>query len=200
LRGILWPFFPEDRVAANIPTSEPVELRTGDTWKWTKTLADYPASAPWTLKYRFKNAAGGFEITATAVGDSYSVTVAAATTAAYAAGSYAWMAWVEGGTSEKYTVDSGQCTINPDYRSGTAAAAFDDRSHARKALAAIEAWIETKSPGAAEYEIAGRRLKNWSVGDIHRLRMRYKQEVAAEIAAEKLANGIGSGRRIQFRI
>jgi hypothetical protein len=186
-------------VAADIPTSEPAELRTGDTWKWTKTLADYPASA-WTLKYRFKNAAGGFEITATASGDDYSVTVAATTSAGYAAGTYSWMAWVEGGTSEKYTVDSGVCTINPDYRSGTATAAFDDRSHARKTLAAIESWIESSNPGVAEYEIAGRRMKYWSAADLIKLRLRYQQEVAAEIAAENLANGIGAGRRIQFRI
>jgi hypothetical protein len=120
-------------MAADIPTNEPAELRAGDTWAWTKTLADYPASTPWTLKYRFKNAAGGFEITATASGDGYAVSVAAATTAGYAAGAYSWMAWVEGGASEKYTVDVGTVTINPDYRSGTATAAFDDLSHARAA-------------------------------------------------------------------
>ena len=72
-------------MAADIPTSEPAELRAGDTWKWTKTLADYPASA-WTLKYRFKNAAGGFEIIAATAGSDYAITVAASTTTAYAAG------------------------------------------------------------------------------------------------------------------
>ena len=126
-------------MTAAIPTTEPTTLRVGDTWKWTRTLADYPASAPWTLKYRFKSAAAGFEITASASGDDYSVTVAAATTAGYAAGAYSWMAWVEGGTAEKYTVDTGTCTLNPDYRSSTATAAFDDRTHARTVLDAIEA-------------------------------------------------------------
>jgi hypothetical protein len=34
-------------VAADIPTTEPSELRVGDTWKWTRILADYPASFDW---------------------------------------------------------------------------------------------------------------------------------------------------------
>ncbi len=187
-------------MAADIPTTEPGELRAGDTWKWTKTLADYPASAPWTLKYRFKNAAGGFEITASAAGDDYSVTVAAATTTSYASGVYSWIAWVEGGSSEKYTVDTGTCTLTPDYRSSTSTAALDDRSHARKTLAAIESWIESKSPGVAEYEIAGRRMKYIPIADLLKMRQQYKTEVANEDAAEAIRNGTGTGRRIQFRL
>lgn len=186
-------------MAADIPTNEPAELRAGDTWKWTRTLADYPASA-WTLKYRFKSPTAGFEIVASAAGDDYSVTVAAATTAGYAAGTYTWIAWVEGGTSEKYTVDTGVCTLDADYRSGTATAGLDDRTHARKTLAAIEAWIESRNPGVAEYEIAGRRMKYIPVADLLKLRQLYKAEVAAEEAAEAIRTGTGTGRRIQFRL
>jgi len=32
-------------VAVDIPENEPDTLRAGDTWKWTRTLADYPANA-----------------------------------------------------------------------------------------------------------------------------------------------------------
>ena len=186
-------------MAADIPDNEPDTLRAGDTWKWTKTVADYPASA-WTLKYRYKSPTAGFEIVATASGDDYAITVAAATTAAIAAGTYSWIAWVEGGTSEKYTVDTGVVEIDPDYRTGTATAALDDRSHARKTLAAIETWIETRNPGVAEYEIAGRRMKYIPITDLLKMRAMYKAEVAAEDAAEAIRNGTGSGRRIQFRL
>ena len=186
-------------MAADIPTNVPAELRAGDTWKWTQTLADYPASA-WTLKYRFKSPTAGFEVSATTSGDDYAITVTAATTAGYAAGTYTWIAWVEGGTSEKYTVDTGVATIDADYRSGTATAGLDDRSHARKTLAAIESWIESRNPGVAEYEIAGRRMKYIPIGDLLKLRQTYKTEVAAEDAAEALRNGTGIGRRIQFRL
>jgi hypothetical protein len=186
-------------VAVDIPTNEPAELRAGDTWKWTRSISDYPASA-WTLKYRFKSPTAGFEITATAAGDDFSITVTAATTAAYAAGTYTWIAWVEGGTSEKYTVDTGIMAVDADYRSGTATAALDDRSHARKTLAAIESWIESHNPGVAEYEIAGRRMKYISIAELLKLRQSYKTEVAAEEAAEAIRNGLGTSRRIQFRL
>jgi hypothetical protein len=185
-------------VAADIPTSEPSALRAGDTWKWTKTLADYPASA-WTLTYRFKNAAGGFEIVAAASGDDYAVTVAAATTAGYSAGVYSWQAQVSAG-AEKYTVDTGTLAVDPNLFTGTASAAYDARSHARKTLAAIEAWLESRNAGVAEYEIAGRRMKYIPLPDLLKLRQHYKAEVAAEDAAEAIRNGTGTGRRIQFRL
>lgn len=186
-------------MAADIPDTEPGTLRAGDTWKWTKSLADYPASS-WTLKYRFKSPTAGFEITASSSGDDFSVTVTAATTSAYSSGTYTWIAWVEGGTSEKYTVDTGVAVINPDYRSGTATAALDDRSHARKTLAAIESWIESRDQGVARYAIAGREMQYIPITDLLRLRQVYKAEVAAEDAAAAIANGLGTGRRIQFRL
>ena len=186
-------------MAVEIPDSEPTTLRAGDTWKWTKSLPDYPASA-WNLKYRFKSPTAGFEITADETGDEYSVTVTAATSSGYAAGTYSWIAWVEGGTSEKYTVDTGVAVINPDYRIGTATTALDDRSHARKTLAAIEAWIESRDQGVARYAIAGREMQYIPITDLLKLRQTYKAEVAAEDAAAALANGLGGGRRIQFRI
>ena len=183
----------------DIPTNEPASLRAGDTWKWTKTLADYPASA-WSLKYRFKSATAGFEITATASGDDHAVSVAALTTTGYAAGTYTWIAWVEGGTSEKHTVDTGVMSVSADYRSGTATTGLDDRSHARKTLAAIESWIESRSPGVAKYAIAGREMQYIPIADLLKLRQTYKAEVAAEDAAEAIRNSTGTGRRIQFRL
>ena len=186
-------------MAADIPTTEPTELNVGDTWKWTKTLADYPAST-WTLSYSFKSSVGGFAVAATALGDDHSVTVAYGTTSGYTAGFYSWVASVTNG-SERYIVDSGTCTLNPDYRAGTATAAYDGRSHARIVLDAIEAVIEGRATvDQQEYEIAGRRLKRMAIADLLKFRQHYKAEVAAEINAEKIRNGTGTGRRIQFRL
>ena len=68
-----------------IPTSEPDSLRIGDTWQWRREdLFDYPASA-WTLIYYFRNATSHFDVTASADGSYFAVTVAKATTAALAA-------------------------------------------------------------------------------------------------------------------
>jgi hypothetical protein len=187
-------------VAADIPSTEPSQLRAGDTWKWTQSLSDYPASA-WTLKYRFKSGAAGFEITATASGDDYAVSVAAATTAGYVPGHYTWVSWVEGGTAEKYTVATSTFELLPDLRSTAAGVAYDARTHARKMLDAIEAWMEGRDPGVAEYEINGRRMKYWAMADLIKFRQHYKVEVAAEQKAEQLARGLGvSAGRIQFRL
>lgn len=187
-------------MAADIPTTEPAQARAGDTWKWTKTLADYPASGGWTLTYRFKNASAAFEVAASASGDDYSVTVAATTTDDIAAGLYSWVAQVAL-AGEKYTVDAGVFTVNPDFHTGTATAAYDGRSHARIVLDAIEAVIEGRaSKDQEEYEIAGRRLKRTPIASLLKLRQLYKAEVAAETAAEAIANGVGSGRKIQFRL
>lgn len=187
-------------MAADIPSNEPETLRAGDTWKWTRSLSDWPAST-WTLKYRAKNAAGGFEITAAASGNDFSVSVAAATTAAIAAGTYAWIAWVEGNTpTEKYTVDTGTWEVQAEYRAGLASVALDDRSHARKVLDAIEAWIEGNDLSAAEFSLGERRIKNIPIAELIKLRQRYLQEVAAEDARAALAKGEGIGKRIQIRI
>lgn len=188
-------------MAADIPTSEPAELRAGDTWKWTKTVAGYPASAPWTLKYRFKNAAGGFEIVASASGDNYSVSVTAATTAGYAAGEYSWMAWVEGGSSEKYSVDAGVCMVLPDYRAAAATVALDDRTHARTVLDAIEAVIEKRATQDQErYMIAGRELWRTPIPTLLKLRQHYLAEVKGQEQIEKIKNGTAVGGRIQLRL
>lgn len=183
----------------DIPSTEPSALRAGDTWKWTRTLADYPAPT-WTLKYRFKHpTAAGFEIVASASGTDHSITLAAADSGK-TAGTYSWIAWVEGGSSEKYTVGEGVVEITADYRSGAATTVLDDRTHAAKVLAAIEAWIEGRDMAVAEYEIAGRRMKYIPIADLVKLRNRYRQEVATEEAQRKLAAGLGTGRRIQVRI
>lgn len=186
-------------MAADIPTAEPTAARAGDTWKWTKSLADYPAST-WTLKYYFKSSTSGFSVTATASGDDHSVTVAAATTAAYTAGNYRWIASAESG-SEKFTVDEGTLEVQKDYRGVSASTGVDDRSHARIVLDAIKAVIEGRaSKDQEEYTIAGRSLKRTPITTLLKMRQHYETEAKAEANAEAIADGTGKGGRIQFRI
>lgn len=187
----------------DIPTNEPAELRLGDTWQWRREdlASDYPAST-WTLTYRFKNAAGGFEIVATADGDNFAVSVLAATTAAYAsgAGDYAWAAQVSSG-AVKHTVDNGVLKVLPNLFSGTASAASDQRTHSEITLAAIKAVIESRaSKDQEEYSIAGRSLKRTPLADLIKLHNHYEARVNAERAAEALRNGRGTGAVIQVRL
>ncbi len=180
---------------ADTPTIEPSSVNAGDTWRWTRSLADYPASAGWALSYTLINASAKITVNASASGDDHAVTVAAATTSGYAAGTYDWRARVSR-AGEVYTVGEGRLTV----RNAFSAATFDARTHARKTLDAIEAVIEGRaSSSTAEYTIAGRSLKHIPMADLLALRDKYRAEVLREDAAAAVAAGLPDRRRVFVR-
>lgn len=189
-----------------IPTDEPAQLRAGDTWQWRReNLSDYPAT-DWTLTYRFKNASGGFEIVATADGSFFAIDVPATTTEDYAAGDYSWQAQVSNvGTGEKYTVENGDLTVLANFFSGTATDAYDDRSHARKCLDAINAQLEGRATSdQREYEIqladrSLRRVARASITQLIQARQYYEGLVAAEEAKKRAEAGLPDRRRTYVR-
>lgn len=185
-------------MAMTVPTSEPSSVVAGDTIAWTKTHADYSAADGWVLKYRLINAAGKIDITATAAGSDHAISVPAATTAAWPNGAYTWQATVEK-AADRYTVGAGSLTIKPNL--AAQAGGFDTRSAARKALELIDAAMVTHGASAwtQEYEIAGRRMKYKNVSDFMAWRDRLKAEVAREDAADRMAAGLASGRKIYVR-
>lgn len=187
----------------DIPTNEPSALRAGDTWQWRREdlASDYPASGGWGLTYRFKNAAGGFEIAATADGDNFAVSVLASTTATYTAGSYVWVAQVSHGDGRKFTVDHGNLEVLANLFSGQASVASDQRSHNQIALDAIKAVMENRaSIDQQEYAIAGRKLVLTPIADLLKLLNFYEARVAGELAEEALRNGRATGRVIRVRM
>lgn len=180
---------------ADIPTIEPTTANAGDTWRWTRTLADYPASAGWALSYTLINAAAKITINASASGDDHAVTVSAATTAGYAAGSYDWRARVSR-AGEVYTVGEGRITVRNAFGGST----FDARSHARKTLEAIEAVIEGRASSEVSYYMIGnRQLRYMTPAELLTLRDKYRAEVAREDAAAAVAAGLPDKRRVFVR-
>lgn len=180
---------------AAIPTIEPTTVNAGDTIRWTRTLPDYPASAGWVLAYTLLNAASKITITSAASGDDHAVNVAAATSAAWVAGDYAWRAQVSK-SGEVYTVGEGRMTVAPSF----GAATLDTRSSARKALEAVEAYLADPSNlTAAKYEIAGRSLDRFPLTDLWSHRDRLRFEVAREDAAARVAAGLPDTRRVFVR-
>lgn len=180
---------------ADIPTIEPTTANAGDTWRWTRTLADYPASAGWALSYTLINAAAKITINASASGDDHAVTVSAATTAGYAAGSYDWRARVSK-AGEVYTVGEGRITVRNAFGGST----FDARSHARKTLEAIEAVIEGRASSEVSYYMIGnRQLRYMTPAELLTLRDKYRAEVAREDAAAAVAAGLPDKRRVFVR-
>lgn len=174
------------------------ELIAGDSLNYLSTATGYSAADGWVLKYRLIPRTVGnsaIDITATAEGADHRVQVAAATTASWAADTYGWAAWVEMG-AEKYTVQTGQLTVQPDPR--TAAVGTDTRSLARRALDDAKAALAAYSPTKRRYRIADREMEFNSPGDIIKTITYWEGKVDAEDRlagrAEKL------GRRIYSRI
>lgn len=176
------------------------QLIAGDSLTFTRSVPDYPASAGYTLSYRLVPISGaGTAITfnATASGADYAVSVAPATTAAWAVGEYSWAAYVSK-AGERRTVDSGTLKVAPDV--GAVNAPWDARSFARQALDAIEAAIlQRASSTQLEVAVFGRTVKSMSHAELLAARSRLAREVEAEQAASDLANGVKRKNRVLVR-
>lgn len=176
----------------------PQTLRAGDSWSWSRSLPDYPAT-DWTLTYTLINSSAKITITGSADESNHSVSVSAATTAAYSSGRYDWTASVSDGT-DVITVGYGRAQILPNL---AAASTLDNRSHAQKMLDAIEAALEGRAT-AGDIDILsgalGSRSYTRDPEKLLVLRDRYKAEVSAEKRSESIRNGLQSGRRIQTRL
>jgi hypothetical protein len=184
---------------STLPDREPTSFTAGDTLSWTRSLADYPASAGWVLAYRFINATAKFDITAGASGDDHLVSVTAATSASYAAGSYSWQAFVTKG-AERYTVGSGICDVEPNL-AAVSASGYDDRSPARKALDAMDAGLQQFGANAhvQSYTIEGRQMTYRTFADFMAARDRLAREVAQEESGRRAAAGLASKNRMRVK-
>lgn len=176
---------------------EPTEFTAGDTVAWTRSLADYPASAGWVLSYRFISPAAKFDVTGSASGDDHAVTISAVTSAAYTAGTYAWQAYVTLG-AVRHTVGSGTTVVEPNL-AAVSAAGYDNRTPARKALDALNAGLETFGSNAhvQEYSIEGRAMKYRSFAEFMAARDRLSLEVRREEDATRAQQGEASRNRLR---
>lgn len=174
------------------------DIVAGDTLAFSAEFASWPATDGWTLAYRLVPLSGAaITIAASANGSAYAVAVAAATTAGWKPGAYAWSAYVTK-AGERHTLDRGRVQIRPD--SG-AASNIDLRSHARKVLDAIEAVLEKRATrDQMGYTINGRELRRTPIADLLELRSRYRAEVRAEEQADRLAQGQSDRRRLFVRL
>ena len=160
-------------MAAPTLTRIPQSITAGDTLAWTDTFGDYPASEGWTLTTEIVGSAtdlGSF--TASASGDSYVTTIAAATTAGWAAADYSFQQFVTL-SGERHLVRSGWITVKANLATATT---HDGRSHVKTALDAIEAVLESKATkDQASYSIAGRALSTYSWEELIAMRTKYLQ-------------------------
>ncbi len=193
---------------------EPSDLIIGDSVSWTRrgvqaiskndagTLetTDIKASAGWALKFTAVGKNGIVALTAaadTTNPDDFIFTAAAATTAAYIAGDYQWQL-VAIKTTTRYTIAEGWITLKDNIAGRSAL--YDNRSHPKKVLDAIEAVIEGRaSQDQMGYTIAGRSLSKTPIPDLMKLRAAYKAEYDSEVATANIKAGLGSGNKIYTR-
>ena len=163
-------------------------IPAGDSYSELVTLAAYPATSGWVLKQRLTPQASGgtvINLTATAEGDSHRLAATPATTAAWAAGGYAWVQWVENAT-DSHTTASGQVTITPDLRQ--IAAGTDTRSQARRALDDCRAAFAAWTPAVRRYKVADTEREFNSVAEILRAISYWQAEVNREAALADPSN------------
>lgn len=175
-------------------TIEPTSVYAGDTVAWTKTLSEYPASL-WTLTYSLVRDGGSITITATASGDAHAVSVAKATTATWLPAEYTWTAYVSDATN-RFTVETGTIRI----KANPAAGGYDSRSQAKRTLDAVNALLEGRAGSdVSSYSIGGRSVSKMPVTELLTWKSRLEAEYAREVAADRIARGLGTGRKIVTR-
>ena len=185
--------------SSSYPTTEPAELNAGDRWAWKRSdLGEY--GADYTLTYVARLDSDGtttFTFDGTWGSGAYVVEVASATTGAYTSGTYNVEIYItRDSDSERVSIGQQTWTVQPNLASSTA----DTRTHAKKVLDSIEAVIEGRASDSQEsYQIKDRALKHMTHDELLKLRSFYKAEYNRELDAQRIAQGLGSSRKIHTR-
>ena len=175
------------------------ELETavaGDTWQWTKRLSLYPALQGYALAYYFANATNAFSISGgavTAAGDTFVIDFAA--TAGIAPGKYRWQAYATL-AGVRSTAAEGWLIVTPNLAAGP----VDARTPARALLDAIDSVLAGRIlDDTSKYTIGNRSLEKLSHLDLMKARSLIAWRVFHEQRAERVANGLGDGKRLLVR-
>lgn len=184
------------------------KLIAGDALDFDTTVVDsagnqYTPADGWAMTLRLLPRSSGtaIDIATTASSDNqgFAVEVSSVTTATWSAGNYSAFALVTL-SGERKTVHIGEVEILADPATATS---YDVRSDAERTLAALRDALKTYSTNGqghvAEYEIAGRRMKFRSSAEIIQQIEYWERIVAAEAAANRVAAGQPSGRKVYTR-
>lgn len=182
---------------ADTLTAVPSSFVVGETVEWTRSLTDYPATT-WSLATAFINRTNKFSVNGVASGSDFTHTIAANTSAALTAGTYAWQTKATR-TADGVVklVETGVIEVLPSF---AAATTLDTRSHAKAVLDAIKAVIA----GRAEEDhlamsIAGRSISKMSLAELISARSVYQSEYRREQEAAAIARGEATGGRVFVR-
>lgn len=189
----------------------PSIITAGDTATWVDTaFADDQGtpvdSGSYALTYSFRGpiTAGNVDVTGTAKGTGWAVSLTSAQTAAMnslaAPQTWYWQACATK-IGARVTAGTGTLLVKPNVAGLATSTAFDGRSQAELDLAAIRAEISARIGGGAtlEYTIGNRSLKKEPMGELIAMEQRCLRIVAREKRAAAAANGLGNPWRIGVR-
>jgi len=177
-------------VAPTIPIGVPATLGAGVTWKWKTSPAGFPPSEGWALSYALRGV-GSLDIAGAKVTDdgvaTFTITVAAADTAALAAGAYRWVAYAEK-AGEKYEVAKGVVDVTANVATAGAGAL---QSTAEAMVTRLDAEIKARVTGTGSghnsIEIHGRAIEKFSLEELYGLRNKYAAQANRERSKGRFA-------------
>lgn len=159
-------------MSAVIPTIEPTAIFAGDSVSWKKALAEYSATDGWALRYDLSGpATEAIQINSSADGSDHLIEIAAAVTAEWAAGFYAWACRAVHG-AERKTIATGTLEVKADPAAGA-----DAKPHCKKVLDLLEAVIEGRAThDQLKYQIAGKSVERMGIEELLKFRRYYLDE------------------------
>jgi hypothetical protein len=161
-----------------VTTTIPTQFRSGETiiWKLADS-SDYPQLSGFTAKATISGAGGNASITGQ-FSDGYWTFTLLAKDNNLAAGEYVLYIFFTKGAGdaiENYPSSENTLTVKAKL---TTAVSTDQRTHAQKMLALIEAALEGfATDGIQSAEIAGRSYTKADINDLHALRVKYYKKV-----------------------
>lgn len=180
-------------MAVRVSQFEPQSLAAGDTIDFLKALADYPASAGWSLLYELAGVVN-YEFASIAQNNSHRCTVAAAVTAQWLPGDYQLSGFaVNAGTAERKQIYQAQFPVTPNVAAGQPL----QKSHAAKMLELVmDVQLGKARHDILESDIEGTRIKRLSPKELREEYIFWLNAVSAERDAQRAAQGLPNRRKI----
>lgn len=174
----------------------PPRIRSGDSVAWREPAPAYLPADGWEVRATLTGPSAPLTITGTWDAYGWTLTLTTTQTAALTPGLWSLATYaVATGKRETISVRALRVDANPVITTGTR----DTRSHARKVLDAIEAWLERRASWAAQLSIEGRAIQQYPVADLLKLRDRYRAEVQREEIAGRIGRGEHGAKKLMVR-
>ena len=186
-------------------SSFPAVITAATTVTWEDGSAtvgfDESATSPdWTLTYylRTNTASEGATVVGSAYSSGWRFTIASSVTTNFDKGDWIWAAVASKG-SESYQLATGEFKVKQSLVYTGTPAALDNRTQNEIDRDNIKAALRKFSDGAQEYSVGGRTYKRVDIEKLHIELNRINQEIFRENDAEKIKQGLGSGKRVFVR-